>query len=62
MKATIGVGGRCSPAEAAKGSAKGVADVREQRNHKGKNKDKDTKKPLNQENDANKGRLKKVIN
>lgn len=62
MKATVGVGGRCSPADAAGDSAKGVAGIEDNGKHKGKNKDKDKKNPLKKENDDEKGLLKKVVN
>lgn len=60
MKATIGVGGRCSPADAAKDSAKGVADIEDKGKHKGK--DKDNKNPLKKEDEGSKGLLEKVVN
>ena len=40
MKATIGVGGPCGPADAAKDTAKGVADMDDKKDKKRKEKDK----------------------
>ncbi len=58
MKATVGVGGRCSPADAAKDSAKGVAGIEDKGKHKGEVKDKDKKNPLKKENKG----LQKIVN
>lgn len=64
MKATIGVGGRCSPADAAKDSAKGVAVIEENKKNKGKNenREKNQKNSLKKESEKEKGLLKKAIN
>jgi hypothetical protein len=67
MKATVGEGGRCSPADAARDSAKGVTgidgDDNGQGKDKGKPKGKDNDKDGDKEKDnkATKGMLKKVI-
>lgn len=55
MKATVGIGGRCSPADAAKDSAKGAAGIEE----KGVLKDKGKKKDKSKK--AKKNPLKKVV-
>jgi hypothetical protein len=62
MKATIGVGGRCSTVDATKDSAKGAAGIEGNEKNKGKYKDKDNKNPLEGEKDNGKGLLKNVVN
>ena len=65
MKATVGVGGRCSPADAARDSAKGVTGIDEDDNgqgkDKGKHKGRDNDKDKDKDNKATKSMLKKVI-
>lgn len=56
MKATVGVGGRCSSADAAKDSARGVTGF----DDKGKNKNND-KNPLKKNDSSTKSALKKVL-
>ncbi len=57
MKATVGVGGRCSPADAAKDSAKGVAGIEE----KGALDKKDKKSPLKKKDEGKKNGIKKIV-
>lgn len=62
MKATVGVGGRCSPADAAKDSAKGVAGIEEEGTLGKKDKKKDKKNPLKEGGDGNISKFKKIVN
>ena len=68
MKATVGVGGRCSPADAAKDSAKGVTGVtgvtgvEDNGKRKDQKKDKDKKNPLRKEREEKQGLIKKAVN
>ena len=61
MKATIGVGGRCSPADAAKDSAKGVTGIEEKGALDKKGRKKDKKKSLKKEDEGEKAVLIKSL-
>ncbi len=60
MKATAGVGGRCSPADAAKDSAKNVAGIEEEGTLGKKGNKKDKRNPLRESDDGKKSKFKKI--
>lgn len=68
MKATVGVGGRCSPTDAVEGVAKDAVGIedngkhkdKDKGKHKGKDKDKDEKNPLKKDHSVKKKHTEKV--
>lgn len=62
MKATIGVGGRCSPADAAKDSAKSVASIDDNDTLDKKGQKKGKKNSLKKEDEGKKSGIKKIVN